>query len=282
MDILVKKNKLEVSFSALIFPDGTINSPHYNWNFGDGSIVEDQPNPTHTYSASGFYLVNLTVNYTDSENIAKSLVETTSIVISDKVETTLSNSIYQLFRYYIPDGITITQPQIRFYIEKWQLYILPLLNHELESVNATDELYYEALENQLIVELSAYDYLKVLLQQLLMSIQGKNIAMAQNNSEEGGGPVKKIVTGPSEVEFYDQVTESQVSSYKILTAAFQKDGTIDNLRKDLCMLATRLDIYLPICKNDTVEKPGIEVANRRDPGLLGGPNPPFLVTNDLP
>ncbi len=43
-------------------PDGTIAS--YAWNFGDGS-TSTQPNPTHTFAASGTYGVSLTVTDND-------------------------------------------------------------------------------------------------------------------------------------------------------------------------------------------------------------------------
>ncbi len=39
--------------------DGTIVA--WSWNFGDGSAVSTEPNPTHTYAAAGTYPVSLTV-----------------------------------------------------------------------------------------------------------------------------------------------------------------------------------------------------------------------------
>ena len=47
---------------------------------------------------------------------------------------------------------------------------------------------------------------------------------------------------------------------------------IDELRKNLCMLASRLEIYLPFC--DEVFRTVVpKVVNRRQPGVLDGPNP---------
>ena len=47
---------LEVSFLETASDD-----VHYIWNFGDGSAVSNDPNPTHTYTIPGEYQVTLTV-----------------------------------------------------------------------------------------------------------------------------------------------------------------------------------------------------------------------------
>lgn len=48
--------------------DGTITG--YSWNFGDGSPVSTQQNPTHTYATAGNYTATLTV--TDNSNLTRS------------------------------------------------------------------------------------------------------------------------------------------------------------------------------------------------------------------
>ena len=63
------------------FVDLSKNATSWNWNFGDGAVSMEQ-NPTHTYSATGNYTVNLTVsnyNGTDSKTniitvLAKSIL----------------------------------------------------------------------------------------------------------------------------------------------------------------------------------------------------------------
>lgn len=37
----------------------------YKWDFGDGSPVSTEPNPTHTYETAGNYTVKLSVIYAD-------------------------------------------------------------------------------------------------------------------------------------------------------------------------------------------------------------------------
>ena len=52
----------------------------------------------------------------------------------------------------------------------------------------------------------------------------------------------------------------------------QPGGLIDELRKNLCMLASRLEIYLPFC-DEVVRNIVPRVVNKRQPGVLDGPNP---------
>jgi hypothetical protein len=47
-------------------PDGTITT--YQWNFGDGSPLVNGPNPTHSYTQPGPYVITLTV--TDNDNLS--------------------------------------------------------------------------------------------------------------------------------------------------------------------------------------------------------------------
>ena len=68
------------------------------------------------------------------------------------------------------------------------------------------------------------------------------------------------------------MAEAASSLWKTLSQAMQPGGLIDELRKNLCMLASRLEIYLPFC--DAVSRTVVpRVVNRRQPGVLDGPNP---------
>jgi PKD repeat protein len=53
-DFSYYSNGLTIWFTNL-----STNATSYNWNFGDGNI-SNETNPTHTYSASGVYTVELT------------------------------------------------------------------------------------------------------------------------------------------------------------------------------------------------------------------------------
>lgn len=248
----------------------------YSWDFGDGE-TSTELNPTHEYQRMGFYRVSMSI--VDSNNRPVEKV-TKTVLISDKVKTHLSNSIYVLINTYIPYSIFGKVPSSikQQFIEKWQLYIQPLVNHEIPVEDFNNELYYEALENQLIMELAAYDYMILNIQnvinatsQTIIKDNSQSSGSSSDTSSASGGSIKKIVTGPTEVEYFND-TESEKDFISNITKATQPGGFIDILKQNLCMLAGRLDIYLPICENQTrVVVP--RVVNRRKPRLLNGPDP---------
>lgn len=133
------------------------------------------------------------------------------------------------------------------------------------------------------MELSAYDFLTVGIINMMRSatdiIQNETNSSTQKPGEGEGGEananqrVKAITTGPTEVQFYEGLSGDSASSLaKTITGALQPGGVIDTLKANLCMLAGRLCIYLPICTQPrTVKVP--KVVNRRKPGPIGGPNP---------
>lgn len=246
----------------------------YSWDFGDGE-TSTELNPTHEYQKMGFYRVSMSI--VDSNNRPVEKV-TKTVLISDKVKTHLSNSIYVLINTYIPYSIFGKVPSSikQQFIEKWQLYIQPLVNHEIPVEDFNNELYYEALENQLIMELAAYDYMLLNIQNVINAtsqtiINDNSQSSGSSSNTSSGGSIKKIVTGPTEVEYFND-TESEKDFISNITKAVQPGGFIDILKQNLCMLAGRLDIYLPICENQTrVVVP--RVVNRRRPRLLDGPDP---------
>lgn len=131
------------------------NNSKLLWNFGDGDESSEE-NPIHNYKLSGIFSVSLSVKNQDDIIIGKCIQE---VFVSNEVKTHLSGSIYELIDIYIPKSIFGYIPYNikRQFIEKWQLYIQPLVDHEIPLEQYNNELYYEALENQLIMELAAYD-----------------------------------------------------------------------------------------------------------------------------
>lgn len=256
------------------------------WVFGDGKTESHVGVVTasHLYENPGDYVVKVTItNNYGGENLSKTNV----IGVSDQVNTQLPGSIYELIDTYIPEDIfgKVSIKEKQQFIEKWQLYIQPLVNHEIPIEEFNNELYYEALENQLIMELAAYDYMVVQISLMVgataESVKDSNSTSSSESESEssessrGSGEVKRIQTGPTEVEFFnDTDSESKTSSNVI--KAMQPGGVIDILKQNLCMLAERLSIYLPICR--TVKKVVVpKVVNHRRPGPLDGPDPGFPV-----
>lgn len=242
-----------------------------DWDFGDNRGKSSDINPNYTYDSSGFYTVTLRVGVGTC---------TKTVLVSSHVSTILKGSIYNLIDRYIPkslaDSLTIEDKET--YINKWQLYLQPLVNHEIPLEEYSNELYYEGLENQLIMELAAYDLVYSKVYNLILSTGStlSDIISGNPGDGEGDGRIKQITTGPTEVQFYDSLSESISSLYKTYTQMTQPGGMLDELRKNICMLASRLDIFLPICdKSSLVIAP--KVVNRRVACGISGPNPPALV-----
>lgn len=273
----------------------------YLWNFGDGNTSSEK-NPTHKYRCAGNYEVVLTIqDYISGANLGS---KTYDLVATDFVSTHLSTSIYKLINTYIPREIFgyIPANQKRQFIEKWQLYLGPLVNHCIPKEEYTNELYYEALENQLIVELAAYDYMVL---QLNLAIQSGVNVVKENNSHSctecdpdrkvtlgeiygtssessssstpnSSGAIKKIQTGPTEVEYFNS-SDSDNDIIDKAIKALKPGGTIDLLKSSICMLARRLDIYLPFCQRLPAEIVVPRVVNRREYEFLHGPDPIEII-----
>ena len=279
LDFLCKVEGLKVTFQVLSrIPANAVVS----WNFGDGTDAYNQARVTHQYGEMGIYPIDLTVE-TSGGTYGKGAKV---LMLSTITKTHLSDSIYNLINEYIPHEISegMTSSQKSVFINKWQLYIQPLVSRsrgkEIPIDEYNNELYYEGLENQLIMELAAWDFLNVTITNLLTGSGEylRQLVRKSNNEDDEsyentrGDRVKKITTGPTEVEYYDSLSESISALYKSYTDALKPGGVMDELRKNLCMLASRLEIFLPFCTPDyhiTVPK----VVNRRNPGPLGGPNP---------
>lgn len=282
-----QKNGLSVSFRDLStgVPDGST----YHWDFGDFKGSEER-NITHEYESSGFYIVTLKITAPAvGEEEPQVGEKQLRLGISDMSKTQLSDSIYNLINSYIPESLLpyLSDIDKQAYIEKWQLYIQPLVcrpcGKEIPLEEYNNEFAYEALENQLIMELSAYDFLTVGIINMMRSatdiIQNETNSSTQKPGEGEGGEananqrVKTITTGPTEVQFYEGLSGDSASSLaKTITGALQPGGVIDTLKANLCMLAGRLCIYLPICNQPRTTKVP-KVVNRRKPGPIGGPNP---------
>lgn len=253
-----------------------------DWDFGDSTQEYNQRYVTHTYKESGFYTV--TVTYTDSKK-GKTYDYSQQIVVNVEAKTSLTGSIYDLINFFIPEemAITMSLQEKQMYINKWQLYIHPLVNHRIPREEYNNELYYEGLENQLIMELAVFDFLTVKLQnilartgQYLSNVTGLNETETDAIGKSRGDRVKQITTGPTEVQFYDTLTDSITSLYSTYYKALQPGGLIDTIRKNLCMLAERLEIFIPFCQHHRTVVPP-KTVNRRNPGKLGGPNPTFPI-----
>lgn len=284
LDFIHLTSGLEVSFRII---SKVPAKSSFDWDFGDdkGEYFNIGRHPSHSYEAPGFYTV--TVHVTNSSGL--DITFSKNIIVCNYGHTVLTDSIYNLIDHYIPEELSgkMSREDKDMYISKWQFYIGPLVNHIIPKDKYRDELWYEALENQLIMELAAWDFLNVRILNLLSSTSEylSQITTTKESSDDlesvRGDKIKQITTGPTEVQYYDQLADSVSSLWKNLSNAMKPGGMIDELRKNLCMLASRLEIYLPFCTqiyNTTIPR----VVNRRQPGPLDGPNPTAPIYGPIP
>lgn len=265
---------LEVQFFNL--SEGYPLGSTCKWEFGDvSSSTED--NPIHNYSRSRFYRVVLSI-IDPSGNLLDQASK--KIAVSEFAKTQLPDTIYNLIDSYIPPEIfgELTTEIKQQFIGKWQLYIQPLVNHLVPLEEYNNETYYEALENQLIMELSAYDFMVLKLNHMISAASARvtenNSTSSSDQGSESSNSIKKIITGPTEVEYFDTGNEDNDT----ITGISKASSILSSMKDNICMLAERLDIYLPICRetNDTVLKVP-KVVNRRVNKGLSGPNPSTIV-----
>ncbi len=287
---------LEVSFKVLnkVPADATVG-----WDFGVVGGESSELNPTFTYESPGYYTATLTVTeHPVGEEPVVSEVSQILLVSDGDVKTHLNDSIYNLIDLYVPANLVdkgMTLQQKTTFIQKWQLYLGPLVNHCIPMEEYTNELYYEGLENQLVMELAVWDFLNMQIISLFtgtgqyidsLTYQSVNTHGEGEDPEEEpvddqvkAGRVKRIQTGPTEVEYFDELSDSLSTLYKAYSEALKPNGIIDVLRQNLCNLASRLRIFLPMCDNAYKPVKVPRVVNRRHPKGIDGPNPPTILTH---
>ena len=165
LDFTYVTSGLEVSFRVLTkVPAKSI----FDWDFGDdkGEVFNGGRHQSYSYEKSGFY--DVTLHVTNSDGL--DLTCTRTVVVCNYGHTTLQDTIYNLIDRYIPKELheSMTIEDKTAYITKWQLYIFPLVNHTIPPDKYNDELWYEGLENQLIMELAVWDYLNIQIQNILL------------------------------------------------------------------------------------------------------------------
>lgn len=241
-----------LDYRIVNFYDLSLNTPtSWQWDFGDGSPVVTTQNPQHTYASDGYYTVTMTATNADGSH---------TVVLTVGVSETLidvSNvPLWHLINDYIPSALVdeLTGDEKMSLITHWQRFIGPLIpcslvDPSLEPPDLFNEFKYPPMVNHLIAQLVAYE----------LVIQGANqmLSSAGRDSASDGSTdpdptqnqlVKKIATGPSEVEWYDQSAGGERSDVmSAFSNAVKVGGAMDQLKNHICQLAARLRIHLDMC-----------------------------------
>lgn len=229
--------------------DLSLNAPvSYLWHFGDGQTSVDK-NATNIYVNNGFYQVSLIA--TNADGVSDPLVMQIGI---GNTNETLNLPLLELVNQYIPDsvlGYSTTNEKVNL-IQKWQLYLQPAIfkPFRVSSTDTNNEFAWPLLANQLIAMLVAHDLTVILASRAMNSILTGSI----NTVDESGNiitddNIKRITTGPTEVEYQDSSDQSLNSAKAIKDILSGNSGALASLRLSLCNIASKLGIYIQgICE----------------------------------
>ena len=90
------------------FSLGSSGGVSYEWDFGDGSPVSTEPNPTHTYAQAGTYDVTLTVTYADDEELSETVEVTVGADTAEPTTTAQLNGAAPAPTYDEPVEVTLS------------------------------------------------------------------------------------------------------------------------------------------------------------------------------
>lgn len=150
----------------------------------------------------------------------------------------LTNLIIQLVEDNLPAGFTVSQDYLERRLKEWQLYLHTAANIPTEYKEDTD-LWSEEWQTVL-----AY----CIIYDIIMRILSGSILFRDITTDEDGviaaeGEVKKITTGPTDVEFFN----SKESWAELIKYWLGPDGLASLLFAKACMAASIVGVKLPFC-----------------------------------
>ena len=224
------------------------------WDFGYDSApgvpsTSTQENPTFMYPKAGHYSVTLTI--TQNGTVASTDTVTLSVGVA-ATGTPLPTTILESILTRLPSSWLPTISTLDLLLKKWQAFLRIFPEPEIEESQCYNELLWPPLVNELILNLIIYDVLQdqmVKLGGAAAAVSGSGGSASSSGSATGGG-LKRVVTGPSEAEWFDNATSfSQAVSAlaKSGTGSTSGNGFMDQVAKRICTLSARLRIPLEIC-----------------------------------
>ena len=262
---------LAIELNNLSYNDPT----SFEWDFGDGSPVSSDKDPTHVYQEEGFYVIKLTA--TNSDGSSEPLEVT--LGIGDTTDT-LNSTIPQLIDHYIPLELRSQMDQ-SFKIDRinhWQSYLQPLVSipYQVLPSDTHNEFKWPGLVNTLVAQLVSYDILLLGLNKFLINNGETTTVTGGTTADTTVVPrqIKSIETGPARTEWYEGKTEiSTTEDFKNISDAYAKlmgpQGAFKNITIGVCQLASRMLIYLPMCENPIQSNIGFKVANTKRVVVIG-------------
>jgi hypothetical protein len=150
-------------------------------------------------------------------------------------------TLSQLVEEQLPAGFTVSAG----YLEH-RLMVNQLMIYEAAGLTKEDAYTWENYPDEwklLLGYLVVYDVLNRIITGAFITSVG-DVTQVGDESGEGGGSVKKIVTGPTEVEFHD----TNKSLGDLMKSLMGEGGIFTQFLMMACGLASKLGIQLPFCR----------------------------------
>ena len=152
-----------------------------------------------------------------------------------------TDTIESFIQIELPNNLTLTED----FRNQKSLYWKRFLQEAFRVADAdlNDDTKWAVLQKALIAKLVIYDALLLCTRGSFIQFAGGDFT--QEAGEAMGGPIKKIETGPSNVEFHSMAD----AIGKLFSANAQGVTPWDKLSEDICGLASKLKVKVPMCKN---------------------------------
>ena len=153
----------------------------------------------------------------------------------------------------LPSTLVPSPDLVELLIRKWQTTLHVAFN--VQTVLCHIEASYTENQNILISDLVAYDLLTLFFNKVLGAISDNTVTGATTVS----GGVKRVQTGPAEVEYFDIPNKANAEALALLL----KDGSlISEIKGRICSEADQLRVKVHICEDFKVVKIPIIIRNK--------------------
>lgn len=139
-----------------------------------------------------------------------------------------------------PSGLVVPASYVTLKTMEWRLYLQKAISPAISDADVQNEAAWPFLVNVLIAKLVVFDF-------IIKSI--KSLMASSTSGDSGSGAnIKKITTGPTDVEYFDAF--ASLAKFFLPGA---NGSALDNLAIDICQLAKRVRVYLPLCNNPNTD-----------------------------
>lgn len=222
--------------------------------------------------ANGKITVPFTISHSDSNGTFEYIIEETTsgslvipvvkgnISVLDYIPFT--ETIEAFLRSELPATIVLTEDYRNQRIFYWRRLLQTAFSISDANINLEEK--WPVLVNALLAKLVVYDAMMLASRGSFFAFMGGDYT----STEDLGGPVKKITTGPADVEFYSTAAALK----NIFQPNMKGETAFDAFLVDLCGLANHLRVKIPMCRGNT-----IPIA----PRVYKNPDWEFRTLNDI-